>query len=98
MKVGERIGRTPAVYAGIMSATGGAIRDLPVRVIVPDAKKINRCSILFDDDGDYQAFLYDHAMKRIVLKEVSTLRYMERYRRYSLLDPEDVFEIIFEAK
>ena len=72
---------------------GNTMTDLAVQVIFPNMHAPDHCTVLFDDDGEYQPFLYDYARKKIVQEEAPNLRRMERYRRYSLLDPQDTFTV-----
>ena len=84
-------------YRGTMRITSslGEHYLIHVVVVIPDRSNINRCQLLFMEDGEEQSFLYDYVTKKIVTKELDQLHYMERYRRYSLLDPEDLFQIIY---
>ena len=68
------------------------IRPVPVRIHFT-GKHPGHCTMSFLEDEEYVPFLYDHKYKRIVEKES---RYMQRYRRFSLLDKEDTFTITFD--
>ncbi len=84
-------------YSGIMNDTSSLEElVLPVKVVYPDPASIDHCSILFEEDGEWQPFLYDYGQKRIVRKENRKVPYMERYRRYVSLIPEDTCTVVYE--
>lgn len=93
----HKSGSHPACYTGRMSIRDGSVKDLPVQIILPDSKIQSHCAVLFEDEGEYQSFLYDYVTKRLALTELPHLHRMERYRRYSVLDPDDQFTVVFEA-
>ncbi|MBO5536713.1 MAG: hypothetical protein J6B53_15180, partial [Clostridia bacterium] len=71
------------------------IRPVPVRIRFT-GKHPGHCTMSFLEDEEYVPFLYDHKYRRIVEKESRYMQYIQRYRRFSLLDEEDTFTITFD--
>ena len=87
-----------SAYLGTMNAYDESMVDLAVQVLFPNTHTLDHCAVLFDDDGEFQPFLYDYARKKIVQEEAPNLRRMERYRRYSVLEPQDTFTVVYDAR
>jgi len=84
-------------YYGVMRITSSLDEnsEMAVIVTVPDRTDIRHCQLTFMEDGEEESFLYDFAKQRIVCREAENLHYMERYRRYSLIDPEDLLQVTY---
>ena len=87
-----------SAYFGTMTAYDKSMVDLAVQVLFPNTHILDHCAVLFDDDGELQPFLYDYARKKIVQEEAPNLRRMERYRRYSVLEPQDTFTVVYDVR
>jgi hypothetical protein len=57
----------------------------------------DHCRIYFLEDDEWVPFLYDYSQKRIVTQENRKMPFMERYRRYVALVPEDTFTVVYET-
>ena len=68
-----------------------------VLVTFPNLAVIDHCQILFDDDSEWQPLLYDYGRKFIFRQEKKEIPFMERYRRYVALVPEDTYTIKYDA-
>lgn len=97
VKVLEQDEKDPHRYLGRMRINDNlySYPEIPVVVIIPRRNTIDRCQLLFVDENIEESFLYDFATARIVCEEQPGIHRMERYRRYSMLDPEDIFATIF---
>ena len=73
----------------------GVADPIPVVITLRKKTMIDQVQIAFIDDEEEQPFLYDYATKAIVRNEDMTLHRMERYRRYTMLDHEDLFSVIY---
>lgn len=73
----------------------GAVDPIPVVITLRKKTMIDQVQIAFVEDEEEQPFLYDYATKAIVRNEDMTLHRMERYRRYTMLDHEDLFSVIY---
>lgn len=84
-------------YYGIMRSSSAVQmgEKMEVIVTVPDRTNISLCQLTFMDDGEEEAFLFDFAKQELVSREPEHLHYMERYRRYSLLDTEDLLQVVY---
>ena len=85
-------------YLGKLQDTSGRMEELPVFVEYPDLDAIDHCRIHFLEDDEWLTFLYDYSQKRIVTQENRKMPFMERYRRYVALVPEDTFTVVYETK
>ena len=87
-------------YYGTMKkiVKGKVIGMMEVMVTFPDIGKINHCAVMFFDknENEWLPFMYDRGQNFIVKREANGLPYMERYRRYALMLPEDTFTAVFE--
>jgi hypothetical protein len=85
-------------YTGNLQDTAGIkTQNLPVFVEYPDIDAIDHCRIYFLEDDEWVPFLYDYSQKRIVTQENRKMPFMERYRRYVALVPEDTFTVVYET-
>ena len=85
-------------YTGFLKDCSASVPySYPVLVSFPDPKAIDHCQILFDDDGEWQPLLYDFNRKRLVREEKKDIPFMERYRRYVALVPEDTYAITYDV-
>ena len=84
-------------YYGIMRSSSAVQMGgkMEVIVTVPDRTNISLCQLTFMDDGEEESFLFDFAKQELVSREPEHLHYMERYRRYSLLDTEDLLQVVY---
>ena len=73
----------------------GATDPVPIVITLRKKTKIDQVQIVFIEDDEEQPFLYDYAAKAIVRNENMDLHRMERYRRYTMLDHEDLFGVIY---
>lgn len=73
----------------------GAADPVPIVITLRKKTKIDQVQIVFIEDDEEQPFLYDYAAKAIVRNENMDLHRMERYRRYTMLDHEDLFGVIY---
>ena len=85
-------------YTGTLKDFIGSLKpDLAVYVEYPDLDAIDHCRIHFREDDEWVPFLYDYSQKRIVTQENRKMPFMERYRRYVALVPEDTFTVVYET-
>lgn len=73
-------------------------KELLVFVEYPNLDAIDHCRIHFLEDDEWLTFLYDYSQKRIVTQENRKMPFMERYRRYVALVPEDTFTVVYETQ
>ena len=97
VKLTARAESEGVAYTGVLQDTSGSMqKTLPVFVEYPDLDVIDHCKIHFLEDGEWLPFLYDYSQKRIITEENRNVPFMERYRRYVALVPEDTFTVVYE--
>ena len=86
-------------YIGKLQDTSESLgKELLVFVEYPNLDAIDHCRIHFLEDDEWLTFLYDYSQKRIVTQENRKMPFMERYRRYVALVPEDTFTVVYETQ
>lgn len=99
VKLTARAEGEDVTYTGTFQDTSGSTKkDLSVFVTYPDLDAIDHCRIHFLEDDEWVPFLYDYSQKRIVTQENRKMPFMERYRRYVALVPEDTFTVVYETE
>ena len=94
---GRTEGNSIAYTGNLQDTAGSQLRNIPVFVEYPDIDAIDHCQIYFLEDDEWMPFLYDYSQKRIVTQENRKMPFMERYRRYVALVPEDTFTVVYET-
>lgn len=98
IRLTERAEGEGTAYFGVLQdPSGEAPKEFSVLVSYPNPDAIDHCRIHFLEDGEWTPFLYDYSQKRIVTHENRKMPFMERYRHYVALVPEDTFTVVYDT-